>query len=198
MTTKIIGLTGGIASGKSTVSHYLNQQYNLPVFDADILAREAVVIDSPILKSIIHRYGEEILQSDKSLNRSKLGEIVFNNHEEKEWLESQIHPFVYQKFNSIKKETQKNIIVFVIPLLFEAKMTDLITESWVINSSYEKQLQRLQERNNLSVEEAKIRINSQMPLEKKILLADVVINNNGDKQELYKQIDQVFNHFYHT
>ena len=89
-----IGLTGGIASGKSTVSRYLEERYGLPVLDADIYARQAVVVGSPILWALRDRYGAAVLQADGSLDRRQLGQIVFNDLEERRWLERQIHPFV--------------------------------------------------------------------------------------------------------
>ena len=95
---RIIGLTGGIGTGKSTVSQYLATAYHLPVLDADIYAREAVQKNSPILSAIAHRYNSNILLPDGTLNRKKLGEIIFNNLDERHWLEQQIHPYVRDRF----------------------------------------------------------------------------------------------------
>ena len=188
---KIIGLTGGIATGKSTVAKYLAEQYSLPIFDADIIARQAVELDSPILTKIVDRYDYDILNQNGSLNRAKLGHIIFNDHQEKKWLENQIHPFVYDYFQDIIKQRNDPIIVFVIPLLFEAKMTDLVTEIWVVYCSLEQEVDRLIHRNNLTPAEAKARINSQIPLNEKIQFADVVLDNQGNLSELYTQIDQI-------
>ncbi|MFN6235252.1 dephospho-CoA kinase, partial [Microcystis sp.] len=98
MSRRIIGLTGGIACGKSTVSNYLENIYKIPVLDADIYAREAVEKGSAILERIFQRYGRKVKTEDNSLNRQQLGEIIFNNPEEKIWLESQIHPYVRECF----------------------------------------------------------------------------------------------------
>jgi dephospho-CoA kinase len=187
----IIGLTGGIATGKSTVAQYLNEQYSLPIFDADIIARQAVELNSPILQRIVDRYGNQILHPDGSLNRAKLGQIIFHDAQEKQWLEKQIHPFVYDYFQDVINRVNDPIIVFVIPLLFEANMTDLVTEIWVVYCSLEQQIARLLCRNNLTLEEAQRRINSQIPLTEKLPQADVVINNQGDLQKLYVQIDRI-------
>lgn len=195
--SKIIGLTGGIATGKSTVSNYLRDKYCIPVFDADIFARDAVKVDSPIFVSIIERYGDDILLDNNTLNRSKLGTIIFNDIREKEWLESQIHPFVYNCFRSLIPTLTEEINIFTIPLLFEANMTDLVSEIWVVTCDYEQQLTRLQSRNNLSKKDAIARINSQMSLTEKVQLADVVIDNSGDLSHLLIQIDQIMSSYFH-
>lgn len=191
MKTKIIGLTGGIATGKSTVSNYLAEKYAIPVFDADIFARDAVKNNSPIFTSIIDRYSQDILLDNNTLNRTKLGSIIFNNPQERQWLENQIHPFVYDCFKSLIPTLNQEINLFSIPLLFEAKMTDLVSEIWVVTCDYQQQLTRLQERNNLSKKDAIARINSQMPLADKEKLADIVIDNNGDLTHLGCQIDKI-------
>ncbi len=194
---KIIGLTGGIATGKSTVSQYLSDRYNLPIFDADIIAREAVELNSPILQKIVDRYGSNITNEDGTLNRSQLGQIIFNNKNEKKWLEKQIHPFVYNYFKSIIEQSNKPLIVFVIPLLFEAKMTDLVSEIWVVYCSLEQEIDRLVKRNNLTLSEAKTGIYSQIPLTEKIKQADVTINNQGDLMELYSEIDVIMSSYFY-
>ena len=190
MSRRIIGLTGGIACGKSTVSNYLENIYKIPVLDADIYAREAVEKGSAILERILARYGRKVKTEDNSLNRQQLGEIIFNNPEEKIWLESQIHPYVRECFKRHLEQLEAPIVVFSIPLLFEAKLTYLVTEIWVISCSFEQQIQRLMTRNNLTREQAIARINNQMPLAEKIALADIVLDNSGDLEALYTQIDR--------
>jgi dephospho-CoA kinase len=193
MSGRIIGLTGGIASGKSTVSNYLENTYKIPILDADIYAREAVQIGSPILERIFQRYGTKLKTEDNSLDRQQLGEIIFNNPEEKIWLESQIHPYVRECFKRNLEQLEAPIVVFSIPLLFEAKLTHLVTEIWVVFCSFEEQIQRLIARNNLTREQAIARANSQMPLAEKIALADIVLDNSGNLQDLYTQIDRAIN-----
>lgn len=190
MTKRIIGLTGGIATGKTTVANYLASAYNLPVFDADTYARDAVSVGSPILSAIAQRYGQEILLPDGSLNRQMLAEIIFPQPEERYWLESLIHPYVRDRFLQNIDESSSSTIVLVIPLLFEAQMTDLVTEIWVVSCSQSQQLQRLIARNNLTPEQAQIRINSQLPLTEKAALADVVIDNSSTLEALLQQIDK--------
>ena len=189
---RIIGLTGGIATGKTTVANYLAQAYQLPVLDADIYAREAVDIGSPVLGRIIQRYGKDILlkDNDGSLNRSKLGKIIFRDKQERLWLEGEIHPYVRNCFvKGLQQYLNQPKVVLVIPLLIEAKMTDLVTEIWVVACSEEKQLRRLIERDHLSSEESRARINTQLPLAKKIALADIVLDNNFNREYLIQQID---------
>ena len=190
MLKRIIGLTGGIGTGKSTVSNYLAERH-LPVFDADIYARVAVEPGSTILSQIAARYGGRILLPDGSLNRQHLGEIVFNNPDERSWLEQQIHPYVRQRLqNDLNSISQQNAtVVMVIPLLFEAGMTDLVNEIWVVYCSPTQQLERLIERDRLNLAQAQARINSQMPLQDKCDRADVVLENTSTLPALLKQVD---------
>ncbi|NEO61201.1 MAG: dephospho-CoA kinase [Moorea sp. SIO4G2] len=202
---RIIGLTGGIATGKTTVSNYLADTYRLPILDADIYAREAVQPDSPILKQIYQRYGLQVQHSDGTLNRKRLGEIIFSNPAERQWLEQQIHPYVRDRFQSELDTFLDAIasggnpqdraaslvaptVILVIPLLFEAKMTDLVTEIWVVSCSPEQQLRRIQKRDRISKEQAQARINSQLPLQQKIALADLVLDNSSTKEALIQQV----------
>ena len=187
MIKQIIGLTGGIATGKSTVSRYLEEKYKLPIYDADIIARQAVDKGSPILRKISDRYGQDILNQNGELNRSQLGEIIFNQPTEKQWLEQQIHPFVKNYFIEQIQQTNEPFIVLVIPLLFEAKMTNLVTEIWVVTCSLETEIDRLITRNKLTLTEAKTRINNQIPLAQKVAQADFVLDNEESLQDLYRQ-----------
>jgi dephospho-CoA kinase len=188
---RIIGLTGGIGTGKSTVSHYLASTYQLPVLDADIYAREAVEIGSPILSAIAERYGSDILLADGTLNRQKLGQIVFSNPDERRWVEQQIHPYVRAQFVEAINQLSKQTVVLVVPLLFEAGMTNLATEIWVVYCSQQQQLERLMQRDRLTLEQAQARINSQMPIEQKCQRADIILDNSSTPEALLKQIDAV-------
>ncbi|ARV61551.1 dephospho-CoA kinase [Nostocales cyanobacterium HT-58-2] len=194
MTKRIIGLTGGIATGKTTVANYLASAYNLPIFDADIYAREAVAVGSPILQAIAQRYGEQILLSDGNLNRQKLGEVIFNNPQERNWVESLIHPYVGDRFLEEIARSPSQTLVLVVPLLFEAKMTDFVTEIWVVSCSEEQQVERLMQRNNLTLEQAQARIMSQMPILEKIARADVVLDNSSTLEVVLKQVDKAVNY----
>jgi dephospho-CoA kinase len=184
-----IGLTGGIGTGKTTVSNYLVRAYHLPVLDADIYARDAVKAGSPILTDIFNRYRNKVKLADGSLDRSALGEIIFNNPEEKLWLESKIHPYVRDRFTAKLQQLEVDIVVLAIPLLFEAKMTDLVTEIWVVSCDRQQQIRRLKERDHLSEAQARARIDNQLPLAEKVAMADVVLNNNSTVEELLRQVD---------
>lgn len=186
---RIIGLTGGIGTGKTTVSHYLATTYQLPVLDADIFARVAVQLGSPVLRAIAERYGWDILLADGTLNRRQLGQIVFSNPSERRWLEQQIHPYVRDRFIEEIHDTPQQTIVLVVPLLFEAGMTDLVTEIWVVRCSRQQQLERLMQRDQLTLEQAQARISSQLPIEEKAARADVVLDNSSTHEDLLKQVD---------
>ncbi|MBE9031895.1 dephospho-CoA kinase [filamentous cyanobacterium LEGE 11480] len=188
-----IGLTGGIAMGKTTVSQYLADRYQLPILDADLYAREAVAVGSPVLTQIADRYAG-ILQADGSLDRSKLGSIVFQQPAEKQWLEAQIHPFVRDRLQSERNRYQQadpqRPVVVVVPLLFEAEMTDLVDQIWVIYCPREHQLRQLMQRDQLTPEQATARIASQMPIEQKCDRADVVLSNSSTTAALLRQVDR--------
>jgi dephospho-CoA kinase len=188
---RIIGLTGGIGTGKTTVSDYLASRHQLPVLDADIYAREAVQLDSPILSEIIKRYGLSVQLPDGTLNRKRLGEIVFSNPSERRWLEQQIHPYVRARLLAELDPLTDPTVVLVVPLLFEAGMTDLVTEIWVVSCSPEQQLKRMIERDSLSVEQALFRINSQLSLQEKVARADVVLDNSSTPKDIFEQVDLV-------
>ncbi|MDJ0707552.1 MAG: dephospho-CoA kinase [Leptolyngbyaceae cyanobacterium MO_188.B28] len=188
---RIIGLTGGIATGKTTVSKHLSQVHRLPVLDADVYAREAVQLGSPILEAIADRYGPEVLLPSGVLNRQRLGEIVFHDAAEKQWLERQIHPYVRDRFIKAMQDFRDDqTVVQAIPLLFEAGLTDQVTEIWVVSCSEKQQLARLMQRDRLSLEQAQARIQSQMPLAEKAAQADVVLDNSGRISELLEEVDR--------
>ncbi|MBD2434606.1 MULTISPECIES: dephospho-CoA kinase [Fischerella] len=189
MTKKIIGLTGGIATGKTTVANYLADAYNLPILDADIYAREAVCVGSPILDAIATRYGKQILLPNENLDRQTLGEIIFKNSEERTWVENLIHPYVRDRFQAEIKASTVETLVLVVPLLFEAGMTNLVTEIWVVWCSQQQQLTRLMQRNHITFEQAQARIHSQMPIGEKAARADVVLDNSSTLEALLKQVD---------
>jgi len=189
MNKNLIGLTGGIATGKSTVANYLATAYNLPILDADIYARNAVSFGSPILSQIVEKYGKDIILNDGNLNRGKLGEVIFNLPQERHWVESLIHPYVRNCFDKAIKESSANTLILVIPLLFEANLEGLVNQIWVVSCSEQQQLERLIVRNNLTAEQAAARINSQLPIAEKIARADVNLDNSSNLESLLQQID---------
>ena len=189
-TQRIIGLTGGIATGKSTVSNYLATTHQLPILDADTYSREAVAPGSPILRGLVNRYGNTIVLGNGSLNRRHLGTIIFSQPDEKHWVEQQIHPFVRQRFTQVRGQyPPTQTLIYAIPLLFEANLTHLVSEIWVVVCNLEQQQQRLMARNHLSKSEAEARIKNQLPLSQKTAQADWVLDNSNDRSHLYHQVD---------
>ncbi len=195
---RIIGLTGGIGMGKTTVSDHLSKTYQLPVLDADLYARAAVQPGTTILKAISDRYHADILLPDGSLDRRQLGEIIFTQPAERLWLDQQIHPYVRQALSQDRdrfiQQSANQPIVLVIPLLFEAQMTDLVTEIWVVSCPLAQQIQRLMQRESLTPEQVNARINSQMAIAEKRDRADVVLDNASTLDHLIQQVDRAICH----
>lgn len=191
---RLIGLTGGIGMGKTTVSNYLTTVHKLPVLDADIYARDAVQPGLPVLREIAERYGVGVLLPDGSLDRHRLGDIIFSSPPERLWLEQQIHPYVRDRLIEAMRllsiqERQPPIVVLVIPLLFEARMTDLVTETWVVRCPEAQQIERLMQRDRLSLQQARVRLDSQMSIQKKVAHADLVLDNSSTLEHLFQQVD---------
>jgi dephospho-CoA kinase len=188
MRQRIIGLTGGIATGKSTVASYL-EELRIPVLDADYLARLAVLPESPTLKKIVGHFGSEILTETGELNRRELGKVVFASPSQKAWLEAQIHPYVREQLLlGLQSYADRSIVCLMIPLLFEARMTDLVTEIWVVTCPPDIQKQRILRRDHLSLTEVEDRLKSQWPLEAKCQQADVILDNSGSLADLKSQV----------
>ncbi|MFJ5717284.1 dephospho-CoA kinase [Neobacillus sp. NPDC093127] len=186
----VIGLTGGIASGKSTVSKMFKEM-DIPVVDADIEARLAVEKGEPAYNKIIAEFGEEILMENGEIDRPKLGSIIFHQAEKRRHLNEIVHPEVRRRMMeqiSAAKQNGESVIVLDIPLLFESKLTYMVDKTILVYVERETQLQRLINRNQLSIVDAEARIRSQMPLADKVKLADKVIDNNGTVEETKKQL----------
>lgn len=192
----VIGLTGGIASGKSTVS-IMFKEMNIPVVDADVEARLAVMKGEAAYFQIIDTFGKDILL-DGEIDRQELGSIIFHQEEKRKLLNEIVHPEVRKRMmEQVEKaqQTGEEVIVLDIPLLFESKLTYMVEKTILVYVDYDIQLERLMKRNSLSIDDAKARIQSQMPLNEKIKLADAVINNNGSIEETKKQLINVLSQF---
>lgn len=189
----MIGLTGGIASGKSTVAAIL-RRLGAAIINADELSREVVQPEQEAWKEIIETFGPEILQGDKTLDRRKLRKIVFDDPEARKKLETIIHPRVRalaERKISELAAVGSSIIVYEVPLLFEAQIHLWLRPVIVVACDAATQKQRLRERDGLTDEEAEQHLNAQMSLEEKRRLADYVIENNGSMTELEQQVRAV-------
>ena len=189
----VIGLTGSIASGKSTVSSMF-KKLHIPVIDADQVAKDVVEPGEVTLREIVQEFGKDLLFTDGSLNRKKLGSIIFGDGEKRKKLNSIIHPAIRQRMLEQKKvllEGGEECIVMDIPLLFESKLTHMVDKILVVYVDEHVQLERLMDRDHSTKEEAQSRIQSQIPVKEKIKLADEVINNNGSIEDSFKQLKEI-------
>ncbi len=187
---KTIGLTGSVATGKSTVSNMI-QQAGIPLVDADIAARKVVEPGTEGLKEIVAYFGEEILLADGTLNRAKLGEIIFKDKEKREKLNEITHPRVKEYMLEARERffrAGEELVFFDIPLLFESHLESLVDQIVVVWTTPETELKRLMERNNLTKEDALRRIESQMGIDEKARKADFVIDNNDSLEKTQKQV----------
>lgn len=189
---KVIGLTGGIATGKSTVSELLTA-YGFKIVDADIAARKAVAKGSKGLEQVIAQFGEEAITEEGEMDRKYMGELVFNHPEKRLELNKIVHPIVREIMEEEKHEylQQGHNVIMDIPLLYENDLQDTVDEVWLVYTSESVQIDRLMERNNLTAEDAKARVYSQISIDKKSRMADHVIDNLGDKLELKQNVENL-------
>ncbi|MCI5762341.1 MAG: dephospho-CoA kinase [Ligilactobacillus agilis] len=188
--TYILGLTGGIASGKSTVSAYLAQNGAL-IIDADLIARQVVAKKSSGLKQIVAKFGGEILTASGELDRKKLGKLIFSNKELLKALTDITGPLIRAEILreiEAAKKAQVKLVVLDIPLLFEAGYQTLCDKVMVVTIPSKLQLERVMKRDNLSAAEARKRIANQLPASKRNELADVLIDNSKSVAETYQQV----------
>lgn len=197
-----IGLTGGIATGKSSVGRLLAKR-GLPVLDADQFAREALAPGSAGAQAVLARYGEAVRESGgaqgtpgaepaaERINRAALGRIVFADGAERRWLEALVHPRVRERFAAeLAQLAAEPAVVLMIPLLFEAGLNSLCSEVWLVDCDEPQQLQRLMARDGISAAEARGRIAAQWPLARKRPMADRLIDNRGGPEALSGLVDQ--------
>lgn len=187
----VIGLTGGIASGKSTVSRILSQ-LGAFILDADQIAHAVMEPGCPAWEDIVNTFGKAVLLADRrTIDRRELGNIVFHDKSARNRLEEIMHPRIKQCIEDKIKEYARRdgkILVLDIPLLYEVGWQKLASEVWVVYVNSDTQLQRLMHRSGLPPDEAAVRIAAQMDLAAKARLADVVIDNNGDLQHTRGQV----------
>lgn len=187
----IIGLTGSIASGKSTVSAMLRER-GFPIVDADEIARLVVEPKTPVIQKIEEVFGQEVIQEDGTLNREQLGALIFGNEKKREQLNEIIHPAIRAEMLRQKEVHLANgekTVIMDIPLLFESKLQSFVEKIIVVTVTTENQQKRLTDRNGFTEEEALARIQSQLPLATKEAGADAVLDNNGTVEETERQLD---------
>lgn len=192
----IVGLTGGIVSGKSTVAENF-QKLGAQIVDADRIAHTIICPGESAWQEIVDYFGEEILKSNLQINRKKLGKIVFADREKLAILNKITHPkiiaIIKQKIKELKKNYGQDLICIIdAPLLFEAQLEEMMDKIIVVYIDKEEQLKRLLFRDNLSKEDALRRIESQIPVEKKLPLADYVIDNSFSRELTGKQVRQIW------
>ncbi|WP_216902148.1 dephospho-CoA kinase [Synechococcus sp. CCY 9618] len=184
MAQRRIGLTGGIATGKSTVARLLEERFDLPVLDADRFAHGALGPGTTGTEAVLARYGQRVRDrsaAEPTIDRTALGRIVFADPAERTWLEGLVHPVVRQRFaERLEALAAAPTVVLMIPLLYEAGLEGLCSEVWLVNCDQAEQLRRLMARDGLGEAEAIARIAAQWPMARKRARADVVIDN-GDR-----------------
>jgi dephospho-CoA kinase len=193
---KIIGLTGGIATGKSIVASVF-RELGAIILDADVIARLVVLPHQPAWEDIVEFFGPQVVNEDESLNRTKIGEIVYNNPDSLKELNRITHPRIMQHYKDelrrIKTEQPDAIVILEVPLLYETNMDKLCQQVVVVYVDRQTQIKRLMKRDNMSYEDAVRRINAQMPMDEKVGRADFVIDNRGSVEETKEKATKYYN-----
>ena len=181
-----IGLTGGIASGKSTIAKYIKAYRDIPILDADQYSKDLIKPKSNCYKKVVGYFGPQIVDqhsSENKINRALLKKIIFENSIHRKWIQNLLHPLIKEEMIEKCNQFDKNkILLLVIPLLFEAKFTDICTEIWLVKCPKEVQRKRLMKRNIISENEAEKIINLQLNFEDKSKFSNVILDNSDNKQ----------------
>ena len=190
---KIIGITGGIASGKSTVTEFLKQK-GFQVVDADAVVHQLQKPSGRLYQVLVEHFGEKILLENGELNRPLLASLIFSNPEEQEWSKRTQGEIIREELAALRNQfAQTEALFFMdIPLLFEQNYDSWFDETWLVYVNRDVQLERLMKRDQISREAAESRLNSQWPLERKISLASHSLDNNGNQEQLIAQVVQLF------
>lgn len=185
-----IGLTGGIASGKSTVAQ-LFEHYDIPIIDADIIARQLVKPKQAAFDEIVQLFGQHIVQADGTLNRKSLRQLIFSDNAAKQQLEHILHPKIRQQFIQQSNQQRAPYCIVVIPLLVEANMKDIVDRVLVVDLEPKQQFKRLCERDDISQHDAQLIINNQCNRQQRLDVADDVINNNSSPEHLSQTVTKL-------
>lgn len=194
MSAPILGLTGGIASGKSTVSGFF-QQLGITIVDADLIAREVVSPNSPALIEITNQFGDDILLPSGELNRAKLRHIIFQDEEAKAWLNDLLHPLIRQEIVAQLNSAKGPFVVLDAPLLFENGLDKLCAKTAVVDIPVEMQILRATKRDGVTQAQIKNIIKAQMPREEKRVKANFIIDNSQSLQNTQQQVAAIHAHF---
>jgi len=191
-----IGLTGGIACGKTTIANYIRKHKNIPILDADNLSRELIKPNTYGYKKILDYFGNKIIDnknnSERAINRKLLKKIIYKHSESKEWIEKLLHTLIKEKMIEKCSQYKNNqTIVMVIPLLFEAKFEDICTEIWLVKCPRETQKKRLMKRDKISEKEAYESINLQLSFEEKRKFSDIILDNSDNQNKWIKTIREL-------
>ena len=189
---KIIGITGGIASGKSTVTEFLRQK-GFQVVDADAVVHQLQKPGGRLYQVLVEHFGEKILLENGELNRPLLASLIFSNPEEQEWSKRTQGEIIREELDALRNQLAQTEALFFmdIPLLFEQNYASWFDETWLVYVNRDVQLERLMKRDQISKEAAESRLNSQWPLERKISLASHSLDNNGNQEQLIAQVVQL-------
>ena len=186
----VVGLTGGIGSGKSAATAIF-EDLGIDVVDADLASREAVLPGSKALDQIKKKFGNEILLEDQSLDRAKLREIIFDNPEDKIWLEQLLHPEIRHIIQSKLENSSSEYVILVSPLLFETDQHEFCNTTILIDSSLNSQVSRTSKRDSVSEDSVKKIISAQMSRDDKLKIAKIVINNDDSLEQLESNVKKV-------
>ncbi|WP_318461443.1 dephospho-CoA kinase [Photobacterium leiognathi] len=187
----VIGLTGGIGSGKTTVANLFADTYGIDIIDADIVAREVVEPNTFGLNAIIEKCGKEILLEGGTLNRAKLRDAIFSQPELKTWLNNLLHPLIREKMQQDINQSQSPYCLLVVPLMVENNLQTMTNRLLVVDVDEQVQIERTQQRDDVSIEQIKNILASQASREQRLDAADDVITNNGDNKALVSQVEQL-------
>ncbi|WP_165310303.1 dephospho-CoA kinase [Vibrio ziniensis] len=187
----IIGLTGGIASGKTTVANLFHDQFGIEIVDADVIARQVVEKGSEGLQAIHQHFGDEILTADSELNRAELRKRIFANENEKAWVNQLLHPMIRQRMEQKLKQVTSPYALLVVPLLTENNLQHMADRVLVVDVDEETQIERAMSRDKVPMEQAKSILAAQATREQRLAIADDVIKNNAKNQKLLPQITEL-------
>ena len=183
-----VALTGGIASGKTSVSDWFSNQ-GIEIIDADLISREVVKRGSPALSKIQDHFGEEVITQEGELDRKHLGSIIFSNDQERDWLNNLLHPIIFEQMKRRITEAQSAYIMLVIPLLAESEHPYEIDHILLVDVAHDIQIKRLCERDGIDSHDAEKRMEAQASQQERLAIANDIVENSGSKTALYQQLE---------